>query len=202
MNGGELRHFVVTLFTVEEFLNGWDADCKSLMWIYLCMQTTDFLIAHLSQLFIYYHEKIVCNWKLDLLQLESDSRQTPSFCHIIAVTWQLIAVVADLVSVFEATTSSSLRMIAVSLVVPQSPTSFPSCYFRINIFTANPQLTGKLPLLGEKLGFGRMTTTFKNRLKASPSHDALVCPSLTSSINFNFNFYPHFDNNKNKMITT
>lgn len=93
-------------------------------------------------------------------------------------------------------------MIAVSLVVPQSPTSFPSCYFRINIFTANPQLTGKLPLLGEKLGFGRMTTTFKNRLKAFPSHNALVCPSLTSSINFNFNFYHHFDNNKNKMITT
>lgn len=110
--------------------------------------------------------------------------------------------VADLVSVFEATTSSSLHMIAVILVVPQSPTSFPSCYFRINIFTANPQLTGKLPLLGEKLGFGRMTTTFKNRLKAFPSHDALVSPSLTSSINFNFNFYHHFDNNKNKMITT
>lgn len=118
--------------------------------------------------------------------------------------------VADLVSVIEATTSSSLHTIAVILVVPQSPTSFPSCYFRINIFTANPQLTAKLPLLGEKLGFGRMITTFKNRLKAFPfhkkeqraSHDALVSPSLTSSINFNFNFYHHFDNNKNKMITT
>lgn len=126
--------------------------------------------------------------------------------HLFAILSLLLGswlrVVADLVSVFEATTSSSLHMIAVILVVPQSPTSFPSCYFRINIFTANPQLTGKLPLLGEKLGFGRMTTTFKNRLKAFPSHDALVSPSLTSSINFNFNFYHHFDNNKNKMITT